>query len=273
MCIANPMYHPCSHTSVTWLHCPAKESRQDQPCQNVNFLRGEESMNACPLKSCKFSKRDKGWICCHCQGGPNYTGWCTMPSLHPTLPWSDMGAATCDHGCCKHCVRVKGRVSLPSPFHTFSDHFYQGKHQLPLSTGNNLHLPVNARGGGCESSSTGSRASFWGISSSSENYKSSPNSSPHSPAEGNYTGYLGPPDAALRSFYDRYVPYGSPPNTNDDPDIDVHPESGVNMCWAERPVEQIPVQSLSVEKKRKDKGKETDSRTKKSKTSSHKTRR
>jgi len=253
MCIANPMYHPCSHTSVIWLHCPAKESRQDQPCQNVNFLRGEESMNACPLKSCKFSRRNKGWICCHCQGGPNYTGWCTMPSLHPSLPWSDMGTATCDHGCCKHCVGVKG------------------KHQLPLSTGNNLHLPANAHGGGGNSSSTVSRASFWGTSTSSDSYESSLHSSPQSPAEGSYTGYLGPPDAALRGFYDRYVPYGSAPETNDDPDIDVRLESGATMCWAERPAE-IPVQSLSVQKKRKDKGKETDSRTKISKISSHKTR-
>lgn len=167
----------------------------------------------------------------------------------------------------------ESKVGAPCHHHsrTFSDHSHQGKHQLPLSTGNNLHLPANAHGGGGNSSSTVSRASFWGTSTSSDSYESSLHSSPQSPAEGSYTGYLGPPDAALRGFYDRYVPYGSAPETNDDPDIDVRLESGATMCWAERPAE-IPVQSLSVQKKRKDKGKETDSRTKISKISSHKTR-
>lgn len=116
MCVANPIYHPCSHTSVIWLRCPAKEFNKDQPCQNVTLLHGEGSMEDCPLKYCRFSERDKGWICCHCQGGPNYTGWCSMPSGQSTFSSSDMDTATCNHGFCKHCFRVRGEVNLSLPF-------------------------------------------------------------------------------------------------------------------------------------------------------------
>ena len=137
-------------------------------------------------------------------------------------------------------------------------------------------MPANVRNDGWDSSSVVSRALFRGSSSNSGSYKSNPNRSPPSLTKGNYTGYFGPPDAALREFYDRYIPYGSDADTADDPDLDVILESGANMYWAEQPAEQgtgpraIFEGTLGLPKKQEDKGKETHGRMEKFKGSTNK---
>lgn len=269
MCLANPIYHPCSHTSVEWFHCPAKEANQDEACMSVDFLRGDATPEACPLKSCKFPGREKGWICCCCQGGPNYTGWCTMPSLRSNraCTWAGLDPSTCDHGCCKRCVKVKCKLQAHRSSNLRLTIPFAARHQLPLSTRNTFQNPANIYQAGWDSSSSSSGGSGWSSNSSS----GSLNSSPPSSTDGSYTGHFGPPDVPLREFYDKYVPHGFSTGVVENPSWDTMPEPSTNgHCGAE----QIPMESVMVQKKRKDKEKGNESLSKKSKSSkkSHKSK-
>lgn len=132
---------------------------------------------------------------------------------------------------------------------------FLGKHQLPLSSRRTMGTHQN----GWESFSSSSPTSTWGSTSSSNSQRSSPNSSPPSSTDGSYTGHFGPPDNALREFYDKYVPHGSARDMPAESDWNSALEPSTHGYWGD-PSEQIPVQSVTVQKRRKDKTKESDSR-------------
>lgn len=114
MCNGHPHHHPCGHQSVKWHYCPRAKidvkTGNATACSKTTYAVSQPAKTRCPLKNCYFKELGGVWDCCVCHQGPNTQGWCAFPSQS----WQQNFhrdeyelVKTCDHGCCKNCVRSR----------------------------------------------------------------------------------------------------------------------------------------------------------------------